>query len=79
LIKSKKLTIISWVAAFISLVGIFLNAYQIIWCWLVWTISNLFWIYWSYEKKEWAQVVLWVIFTGANLYAWYVWTTFPVG
>jgi len=77
---TKKIKIVGWIATGFSLIGIILNAYQIIWCWLVWTISNFFWIYWAYKKKEWSQVLLWVIFTFANLYGWYIWVTLmPVG
>lgn len=62
-----------WMASLLSLSGIILNAYHIIWCWLIWSIANIFWIYWSVRKKEWAQTVLWVSFTLANIYGWYLW------
>lgn len=69
----KKLKIISWIASIISLVGTLLNAFQIIWCWPLWLIGNLFWIYWSIKKKEWAQTVLWTAFQIGNIIGWYHW------
>jgi len=69
-----KLKNIGWIATIFSLIGVFLNAYQIIWCWLIWIIANSIWIFWAVKKKEWAQVLLWTIFIFANLYGWYMWT-----
>ena len=69
-----KLKVISWIASTFSLVGTVLNAYHIIWCWPLWIFGNFFWIYWSYQKKEWAQFVLWIVFEGANMFGYYQWT-----
>lgn len=66
--------IIGWIASLISLFGVVLNAYKIIWCWPVWCLANIFWIYWAIKKKEWSQLVLWIVFTIANIYGWYQWT-----
>ena len=71
----KKIKIVGWIATSLSMIGILLNAYQIIWCWAVWIISNFVWIYWSYKKKVWSQVVLWIGFLIANVFGWYVWAT----
>lgn len=68
-----KLKVLSWVAFTISFVGIILNAWKNIICWPVWIFANIFWIYWAVKKKEWAQVFLWVTFTIANFYGWYMW------
>ena len=70
----KKLRLIGWVASFFSLLGVFFNAYRLPICWPIWCFGNIFWIYWAYKKKEWAQVILWIVFTIANLYGWYQWT-----
>lgn len=73
--KSKKLKVIGWIAFTISFIGIILNAWKIIWCWPIWCIANIFWIYWATKKKEGAQVFLWSVFTLANIYGWYLWAT----
>ena len=73
--ETKKLKIVGWIAASLSLIGIALNTYLIIWCWAVWIVSDFVWIYWSTKKKVWSQVVLWIIFIVANLYGWFIWAT----
>jgi len=62
------LKLMSWVASSISIFGIILNAYKIIWCWPTWCIANILWIYWSIRKKESAQILLWILFTLTNLF-----------
>jgi nicotinamide riboside transporter PnuC len=65
--------ILSWIATILSLTGIILNAYLIIWCWGIWMASNVLWVIWSIRKKEWSQTVLWVVFFVTNIYGWYQW------
>ena len=64
---------IGWIASSFSLIGTLLNAFKIIWCWPLWIVGNLFWIYWSWKKKEWSQLVLWIAFQIANMIGWYQW------
>ena len=64
---------LGWVATILSITGILLNANLIIWCWSVWILSNVFWIIWSINKKEWSQLVLWIVFLITNIYGWYQW------
>jgi nicotinamide riboside transporter PnuC len=70
----KLLKILSWVALSLSVIAVFLNANKNIWCWFIWCIANIYWIYWSAKKKEWAQFALWIVFTIANIYGWYQWS-----
>jgi nicotinamide riboside transporter PnuC len=65
---------IGWIAAIFSIVGVLLNAYKIIWCWPLWCIGNLLWIYLAVKNKDIPQFVLWVVFTLTNCYAWYQWS-----
>lgn len=71
--NKKKLNQISWIAAAISITGVALNAYQIIWCWPIWCLSNGIWIYYSIKTKQTSQIVLWIVFTIANFFGWYQW------
>jgi nicotinamide riboside transporter PnuC len=64
---------IGWIASSFSLTGTLLNAFKIIWCWPLWIFGNMFWIYWSWKKKEWSQLVLWIVFDLANMVGWYQW------
>lgn len=71
--KTNNLKTISWIASSLSLTGVFLNAFKLISCWPVWIVGNLFWIYWSFKKHEWAQLILWIVFELANIFGWYQW------
>jgi nicotinamide riboside transporter PnuC len=69
-----KIKIMGWIASALSITGVIFNAYKIIWCWPIWIIANLFWAYLAFKRKDWAQLVLWIVFTLSNLYAWYIWS-----
>lgn len=62
-----------WIAIIFSVLGIILNAKKVIWCWLVWIISNLLWTIHAFALGDWSAVCLWVVFTGFNIYGWYQW------
>ena len=61
------------IALILSVIGIILNAKKIIWCWLVWIISNIFWIIYMINRDEISSVILWIVFTIFNIYGWYEW------
>ena len=63
----------NWIGATLSIVGIALNANKLITCWPVWIASNFFWLAYSLPQKDWAYVVLWVVFVFFNSYGWYQW------
>jgi nicotinamide riboside transporter PnuC len=64
---------IGWIASSFSLIGTVLSAFKIIYCWPICITGNIFWIYWSYKKKEWSQLTLWIVFQAANMLGWYQW------
>jgi hypothetical protein len=64
---------ISWVAVCLSIIGITLNAYKNVWCWPIWCLSNLCWIYYTYKTKQTSQLILWIVYTGFNVFACYNW------
>lgn len=65
--------IIGYIAAFISFIGIILNAKRKLLCWPIWIISNIFWIYYSISKNDTPSIILWSMFIGANVWGWYSW------
>ena len=73
----KNLIAISWIAAFVSMFGVVLNSYKIIWCWPIWIVSNAIWIYYGVKTKQWSLVILWIVFTFANIFGYYQWYTNP--
>lgn len=72
--KIDSIKIIEWIATAVSLIGLILNAQQIIWCWPVWCISNILWIYYTYKTKQFAQLLLWAAYTVVNVWAYFEWT-----
>jgi len=58
----------NWLAFGLSAIGIILNAQKLIICWPIWIFSNFVWISYSWPKKEWAYVSLWIIFGLFNIY-----------
>jgi len=66
---------IEWVATGLSIGGIVLNARKRLWCWPVWILSNLLWIYYFMRINVVpAQTLLNVVFALANMYGYYYWT-----
>lgn len=63
----------SWIAAILSIIGVFLNAKKKILCWPFWIASNVLWIVYSVATAQWALLVLWVVFLGTNIYGWREW------
>jgi nicotinamide riboside transporter PnuC len=62
-----------WIALVLSIVGIVLNAKKIIYCWIVWQISNVCWIIYLWPTGQKAQIILWVVFGAFNTYGWIQW------
>lgn len=70
---TKNLKWISYVAMTLSLIGIILNAYLSMWCWVIWTLANTIWIYYGYKTQQWSLVILWTVFIFANMFGIYKW------
>lgn len=65
--------VLGWVATTFSLIGVVLNARKSIWCWFVWCLANTLWTDIAIVRHDWPQVLLWVVFTVANVYGWWEW------
>lgn len=68
------MVLLGYVAAFISLIGILLNASKNILCWPIWLVSNALWIYYSHMEGDLPSVILWIMFSATNLWGWYSWS-----
>jgi hypothetical protein len=64
---------LGYFAALISLTGIILNAKKNLLCWPVWLFSNVLWIIYSSIEGDIPSVILWTMFSGANVYGWLQW------
>jgi nicotinamide riboside transporter PnuC len=69
---------IVWIASIVSILGIFLNARKIIWCWPVWIFSNFLWLFHTLDIPRFihldiATSLMWFVFLLANFYGAYLW------
>ena len=67
------LALLGYIAAFISLIGIILNAKKHMGCWPVWLFSNVLWITYSGIEGDVPSIVLWILFSIFNIYGWVQW------
>lgn len=70
---------LDWIGYGLSMAGVLLNAYKIIWCWPVWIAANLAWLGYFFfgqksEKTEWALIALNATYCLMEAYGWYQWT-----
>lgn len=64
---------IGWIASTLSIIGIVLNAKKNIWCWPIWLLSNVLWVYHCMQVGDSAALVTWIVFGAFNIYGWYNW------
>jgi len=64
---------LGYFAALVSLIGIILNARKHILCWPIWLFSNALWIYYSFIEGDIPSIILWTMFSIANIYGWRTW------
>ena len=64
---------LGYFAALISLIGIILNAKKNMLCWPVWVVSNILWVVYSILEGDIPSIILWVLFSFANIYGWRQW------
>ena len=63
-----------WLGYILTIVGLILNGKMIIWCWPIWIVSDVVWIWYFYPKRELAVVILNITFIILNFYGWYQWS-----
>lgn len=65
---------IAWIAAGLSLTGVVFNAKKSIWCWPIWILSNVCWLYYTtFVNRQLPQMILWSVFLAANIYGFFEW------
>jgi nicotinamide riboside transporter PnuC len=62
-----------WIAICCTVVGLILAGRKHIFCWPIWLIGDVIWIYAYSVKKDWPIVVSNVIFIGINILGWIKW------
>jgi len=64
---------ISYVAAFFSLLGVWLNIKKNLYCWYFFLISDSLWLTYSILTKQWAMTSVHICFLFTNCYGLYTW------
>lgn len=57
------LEIISYIVTVLTLVGTVANAFQKSWCFYLWIITNLFWIAYNINIKQYQQAIIYIVNT----------------
>lgn len=63
----------SYLASLITLLGVWLNARKLIWCWPVWIVGNVVWVIAYIPRHDWAVVLLDLVMVAANVAGWRQW------
>ena len=73
------LIIMSWIATIYSIVGNIGVIYRKLWGMWVWTIGSSIWIIYSILRKDYAQLVMFLIYTLLNLWGIVQWSKYNKG
>lgn len=57
----------------LCILGAVFNARKSMWCWPIWMLGNDAWLAYWYPREEYSSVILFLIFTGLNLYGYFSW------
>jgi len=66
--------LIPWIFTLLSIIGAVLNARGKKSGFVVWIISNIGWVSWNIYIKEYAQCLLFLVYTGTSSYGLYKWS-----
>lgn len=64
---------IDWMISGLSIYGSILNVRQNKYGFLVWIMTNIYWIYYNFQTKTYAQIPVWIIFTIISIYGLVTW------
>jgi len=73
LLEITKKSKFDWLAVAFAVAGILLNSQKMILCWPAWMLSNLFFGFYFWPRKEKAMLILAVIYFCLNIFAWTQW------
>lgn len=65
---------IAWIASILSIAGAILNARKMKIGFVIWIISNLIWAGLSIVKKDYAQTLVWLVYTVISIYGLCKWS-----
>ena len=62
-----------WILTIFSLLGTWFNIRKNIYCWPLWTIANVGWVYSFGTKRMLAESILFSVYFLLSTYGWYKW------
>jgi len=62
-----------WIVAILSIIGVILNIYKNKWCFILWAITNFFWVVIDYQQGLYAQAFLFTVYFVLALWGLYRW------
>lgn len=63
----------SYIAAILSVVGLWFNARKSVWCWPVWFVGNALWVIAYVPRHDWAVVGIDAVMMVLNVVGWFHW------
>lgn len=73
------LIIVSWIATTCSIVGNIGVNFKKYWGMQVWFIGSLIWIYYAWQTKNYAQLIMFIFYSLLNIQGLYLWSKFKGG
>jgi hypothetical protein len=64
---------VTWIFVAINCLGIFLNVYRKIICWLVWEVAAIGLMVHNYQIHEYSQMALWIGYGITNIWGFIAW------
>lgn len=68
------MTIMSWLATIGSIIGNVGVIYKKLWGMWIWTIAGLIWVLYSIIRKDYAQLAMYLFYTGLNVWGIVQWS-----
>jgi len=73
------IVVITWIIALAALVGTLANAFKLRWCFLIWMVTNAFWVGYDLYIGSYAQSALFASYFVISIVGWFQWKTKPSG
>ena len=62
-----------WLALILTLIGLYFNIYKSKISFIVWTLSNIFWVYIGYKTRVYPQCIAFIILSLSNIIGYIKW------
>lgn len=74
LILPKDFRFVTWVIAYFSIAGVIINVFKNPFCFVIWGVTNTFWMVYNFRKKEYAQAFIFLIYLIVAIFGFLKWS-----